>query len=168
MGRKESNLTSDAYKASALPLSYTPMFFCICICCCICIIYSFLVLPGGIEPSVSGLKGQRPSPLDDGSICDSGGIRTHDYQRERLMSLATRRRNHVGRGGLEPPAFLMSQIYSLLPSPNLATYPLDAPTGLEPAYRGFASHCLSILATVRLRPGRLLSCISLVLSRGFN
>ena len=38
-GRKELNLTSVAYKATALPLSYTPVSSC-CICCCICIMCS--------------------------------------------------------------------------------------------------------------------------------
>lgn len=49
------------------------------------------VTPAGIEPSNLTLKGSYPIHLDQGA--------------------------KVGRGGLEPPLFLMSQIYSLLPSP---------------------------------------------------
>ena len=33
-----------------------------------------LVLPRGFEPAVSALRGQRPRPLDDGSMVASEGI----------------------------------------------------------------------------------------------
>ena len=54
--------------------------------------WRMMVLPGGFEPTTFGLRGRRLRQFDYGSIL-------------------------VGRGGLEPPMFLVSRIYSPLPSP---------------------------------------------------
>lgn len=42
-----------------------------------------LCVPDGIRTRVTGLKGQRPGPLDDGDLCESRGDRTPDPRLKR-------------------------------------------------------------------------------------
>ena len=118
-----------------------------------------LVLPIGFEPTISALRGRRPKPLDDGSICE----RLRRALNQLVLPIGFEPTISALRGRRPKPlddGSVMAGVEGVEPShtvPETAVLPLYyTPVG-----------CLTVLGSCARRYIRVLACLSQALNQTF-